>query len=148
MLSKLYSVLSKNPGLQTIVKIGDVLSNKKTDLDLPPNLLAALKYAPVTSCELLELLPVERLLDIGRKKRATSSKFFLVPRFEFLPCTFGSVCWRVSFWIDQVDGAIDSQMLVFLGQCFDLNVTTVKQEEQKNKVGTGALKFKQYWVEE
>ena len=34
-----------------MVNIGDVLSNKKTGLDLPPNLLAAFKYAPVTSCD-------------------------------------------------------------------------------------------------
>lgn len=49
--NKLDQVLSKNPGLAKMIEIAKVLTGKEADLDMAPNMISALKFAPMTSCD-------------------------------------------------------------------------------------------------
>uniref|UniRef100_A0A1I8BYR9 Dimer_Tnp_hAT domain-containing protein n=1 Tax=Meloidogyne hapla TaxID=6305 RepID=A0A1I8BYR9_MELHA len=51
ILKKFDDVLAKNPGFETISKIGKVLSGQQIDLDMPPKIISLYKYAPLTSCD-------------------------------------------------------------------------------------------------
>jgi hypothetical protein len=47
-----YEVLQKNPDLETIKKIGRVISGEIVDdLQMSPNLIPLYKFAPLTSCD-------------------------------------------------------------------------------------------------
>jgi hypothetical protein len=49
--NKLNQVLSKNPGLSKMIDVAKVLTRGGADTEMAPQMVAALKYAPMTSCD-------------------------------------------------------------------------------------------------
>jgi hypothetical protein len=48
---KLEKVLEKNPGLSKLIDIAKVLTGGVAQVDLAPDMIAAMKFAPMVSCD-------------------------------------------------------------------------------------------------
>ena len=79
---KLHGTLSKNPGLESLTSISAVLSEDNTSVadkfvsKLPPNVLAAFKFAPVTSVEVERRFSRYRFMLNERRRRLTFEHLF------------------------------------------------------------------------
>lgn len=68
--------LNKNPGLSKIIDIAKVLDGVEVEIDMAPNMIAALKYAPMTSCD------VERSFSIYKNILADNRTSFKPENLE------------------------------------------------------------------
>ena len=59
--------MAKNPGFDKLRKIAKVLSGSEENIDMPPNKIAAFKFAPLQSCDVERTFSVYKL--ILNKKR-------------------------------------------------------------------------------
>nr|CAD2176151.1 unnamed protein product [Meloidogyne enterolobii] len=48
---KFDNVLEKNPGIGKLIEIAKVLNGEESDVELPPSIIEAMKFAPLQSCD-------------------------------------------------------------------------------------------------
>ena len=82
---KFYEVLQKNPDLETIKKIGRVISGEIVDdLQISPTLIPLYKFAPLTSCD------VERSFSVYKSILSDNRTNFTPEHLEqYLICNCG-----------------------------------------------------------
>ena len=62
MQRKFDLVMAKNPGFDKLRKIAKVLSGGEENIDMPPNKIAAFKFAPLQSCDVERTFSVNKLI--------------------------------------------------------------------------------------
>jgi len=48
---KFNNVLEKNPDIDKLIEISKVLDGEEGDIDMPPNIIESMKFAPLQSCD-------------------------------------------------------------------------------------------------
>ena len=69
--NKFNSILQKNPGLNRMKEVSRILSGKQSDLVMAPDMAAALRYAPMTSCDVERSFSVYKNILTDRRTNFT-----------------------------------------------------------------------------
>jgi len=64
---KMTSILEKNPGITRLTEVAKILAGEPSDLVMAPDMIAALKYAPMTSCDVERTFSVYKNIFTDRR---------------------------------------------------------------------------------
>ena len=73
---KLDFVIEKNPGIKQLKAVSDVLNGKEAIIDMNPDMISALKFAPLQSCD------VERTFSVYKSILAENRTSFTPENLE------------------------------------------------------------------